>query len=110
MDARRLAFGHRHMRLRLPRVQTQTRSDSPSTVKVIVFITSELPSICGRYLLTTLHLQPPPLQASLSPPLSGTAVGTLWHFTGDKTLHEIQPCHITNNVMWSTTEGYHSGK
>lgn len=91
----RLAFGHRHMR-RGCRAQTQTRSDSLSTVKVKVFITSELPSICGRYLFATLHLQlphpSPPSPFELLPhlPLSGTAVGTSWHFAGDETLHEIQ--------------------
>lgn len=51
VGANRLAFGHRH-KSRDHRDQTQTRSDSLSTVKVKVFITSELPSICGCYLFT----------------------------------------------------------
>lgn len=33
----------------------------PSTVKGILFITSERPSICGRFLFTTSHVEPPPI-------------------------------------------------
>lgn len=78
VGARRLAFGHRHTR-RDRRVQTQTRSDSLSTVKVTVFITSELPSICARYLFTILHLQPPP---PLPSPPSLSLTSPQWHSSG----------------------------
>lgn len=85
--------------------EPQPETRGLSTVKVVVFITHELPSICGCYLFTTLHLQRPPFLAS--PPLCGTAVGTLWHFRGDEPLHEFQPCHIADHVMQSCAEGYH---
>lgn len=94
----RWSFCHKLVHLRR-RVQTQTSSDSLSTVKVKVFINSELWSICGYYLFATCMLQLHSLQTSLSPPFSGTAVVISWHFRGDKPLHEIQPCHVSDHQL-----------
>ncbi|KAI3357412.1 hypothetical protein L3Q82_015846 [Scortum barcoo] len=61
------------------RGRTQTRSDSLSTVKVTVFITSELPSICARHLFTTLRLQP---LSSPHSPSSFSLTSPRWHSSG----------------------------
>lgn len=99
-SARRLAFGHWHMR-RDRRVQIQTRNDSPVYCKghSLYYFWASKYLWCAFYLP---HHMCNPLPFKPLPHLLSAAqhVGNLWHFTGDKSLHEIQPRHITEDVTW----------